>query len=38
MLEKDRRVDQTKSLKDDELQYGIHSFEEFYKDELELDA
>jgi hypothetical protein len=38
MLEKDRRLDIKKSLKDEELQYGIHSFEEFYKDELLLDS
>lgn len=38
MLEKDRRIDSKKYLKNEELQYGVHSFEEFYKDELLLDS
>ena len=34
MLEKKRREDLNKTRKNDEIVYGVHNFEEFYKEEL----
>ena len=32
MLEKNRRMDLNKLRKDNEIPFGVHTFEEFYKD------
>ena len=38
MLEKKRREDLIKTMKDIEISYGIHNFEEYYKDQLLRDS
>lgn len=37
MLEKERRQDLNKLRKDDMIAFGVHTFEEFYKNQLKKD-